>query len=364
LFSSPLRTRLVVPEQDSIFHIGSRLAGELRLLGEEEKSMFRRQLELVAGYCGLEVLNYSILDNHFHLLVEVPRMAARDSLANELLIGKIGILHEELSTLLASALTDDTLAAAGTALDHFGAAFLRAGVGLASPQESARAWALRELERHRGLMCCLESFVRILKQRFSIWFNGTHDRFGTLWADRFRSLLVESTPEAVQAVSAYMDLNAVRRGLVEDPADYAFCAAGEARLREGMGRRGVSRVVSLGKSGDAAASWEELAERHRSLLWGDSSGKPRRYSQLAPRLERPLVLADFFVSSQPVLLEGEALGSGRFVEMIFQANRKLFGANGTQRGDWMLLEGGAKQRWVVQGLSILRKSRPPSVANQ
>jgi hypothetical protein len=113
LFSSPLRTRLVVPEQDSIFHIGSRLAGELRLLGEEEKSMFRRQLELVAGYCGLEVLNYSILDNHFHLLVEVPRMAARDSLPNELLIGKIGILHEELSTLLASALTDDTLITLG-----------------------------------------------------------------------------------------------------------------------------------------------------------------------------------------------------------------------------------------------------------
>jgi putative transposase len=355
-FASPLRTRLVVPEVDAVFHIASRLAGEQRLLGDEEKSMFRRQLELAATYCGVEVLNFSILDNHFHLLVEVPRMAKRGEFSMPQLFGKIGVLHEKLATLLAAAMEEEALAAPWTASAHFGAAFLRAGVGLAAVDESARDWALRELERHRGLMCCLESFVRILKQRFSIWFNGTHDRFGTLWADRFRSLLVESTPEAVQAVSAYIDLNAVRRGLVDDPADYAFCAAGEARRAGGMGRSGVERVVTFGESASVRASWEELTERHRSLLWGDANGKPRGYGQLAPRLERPVVLADFFISSQPILLDGEALGGGRFVEQIFQANRAIFGANGTRRGDWLILQG-AKLRWVLHGLMVLRNSR-------
>ena len=32
-------------------------------------------------------------------------------------------------------------------------------------------------------------FMKELKQRFSLWYNRHHDRFGTLWAERFKSVV-------------------------------------------------------------------------------------------------------------------------------------------------------------------------------
>ena len=34
----------------------------------------------------------------------------------------------------------------------------------------------------------VSEFMKTLKQRFSIWYNQNHDRFGTLWAERFKSV--------------------------------------------------------------------------------------------------------------------------------------------------------------------------------
>ena len=39
-------------------------------------------------------------------------------------------------------------------------------------------------------------YMKELKQRFSRWFNRRHDRFGTLWAERFKSVIVEDQPSS------------------------------------------------------------------------------------------------------------------------------------------------------------------------
>ena len=71
-------------------------------------------------------------------------------------------------------------------------------------------------------------FVKILKQRFSLRYNREHGRLGTLWEGPFRSVLVEPTRRALSVVGAYIDLNPVRAGIVEDPKDYRFSGYGEA----------------------------------------------------------------------------------------------------------------------------------------
>jgi hypothetical protein len=98
-------------------------------------------------------------------------------------------------------------------------------------------------------------FMKELKQRFSKWFNKERNRFGTLWAERFKSVLVEDQPGVVQTVAAYVDLNPVRAGLVKDPKDYRWCGYAEAVGGNETARRGLASV-------------------HRSAEWSAASSGP------------------------------------------------------------------------------------------
>ena len=69
----------------------------------------------------------------------------------------------------------------------------------------------------------VSEYIKTVKQRFSVWYNRNNRRYGTLWADRFKSVLVEGKGNPLQTMAAYIDLNPVRAGLVEDPKDYRFC---------------------------------------------------------------------------------------------------------------------------------------------
>ena len=60
----------------------------------------------------------------------------------------------------------------------------------------------------------LSAFVKTLKQRYSMSYNGRYARKGTLWEDRFKSVLVENAIDAKATVAAYIDLNPVRAGMV------------------------------------------------------------------------------------------------------------------------------------------------------
>ena len=63
----------VDPEVDqAIYHCMTRVVNKERLFDDTAREILRRQLWLVAEYCGVEVLTYAILSNHFHVLTRVP----------------------------------------------------------------------------------------------------------------------------------------------------------------------------------------------------------------------------------------------------------------------------------------------------
>jgi hypothetical protein len=93
----------------------------------------------------------------------------------------------------------------------------------------------------------LSVFMKIIKQRFTQWYNGKNRRKGTLWEDRFRSVAVEiqdlaTLGAAARIVSAYIDLNPVRAGMVEDPAEYPWCGYARALVGEKESAKGLLRV--------------------------------------------------------------------------------------------------------------------------
>lgn len=68
-------------------------------------------------------------------------------------------------------------------------------------------------------------FMRQIHQKFTYFINRVHERRGTLWAERFKSTILEDKTALWNCVK-YVELNAVRGGLVTEPANYRFCSWG------------------------------------------------------------------------------------------------------------------------------------------
>jgi putative transposase len=63
--------------------------------------------------------------------------------------------------------------------------------------------------------------MRDLGQRYVQYFNRRHERTGTLWEGRFRSCIAESA-QYVLGCYRYIELNAVRAGMVDHPTGYLW----------------------------------------------------------------------------------------------------------------------------------------------
>jgi hypothetical protein len=200
-----------------------------------------------------------------------------------------------------------------------------------------------------------------------MWYNTSRGRSGTLWEERFRSVLVEGGEHALMTMAAYIELNAVRGGLAEDPKDYRWCGYGEAvagrklaqanlarmhaRTRvwqvQGKGHRegiadGRDRDGAPGEGDDrSAVSWREAAAAYRRHLFGQGVrrlGDGRTGRGARPGIDPAKVEAVIGAQGGELPLhellrcrvryfsDGAVLGSRAFVEGVFESRRGQFGA--------------------------------------
>jgi REP element-mobilizing transposase RayT len=255
--------RWLAPWKDSrttpvLYHVISRVVDRRLAFHREEKEHFRKLMRMYETFSGCRVLAYAVMGNHFHLLLEVPprpeagldagtldRKVFAERLAG---IYKAGVVAEILKTL------DAALAAT----DGSEASRVRVTEEIAGP------YLVR--------MHDLSEFMNGVLKRFTRWFNRQHTRTGTLWEERFKSVIVENGIPA-RTVAAYIDLNPVRAGLAADPADYRWSSYGEAvgagaRSVAGKAARGGLVRALLCSDGvkDEPERWGEVSGRYRLLL--------------------------------------------------------------------------------------------------
>ena len=192
-------------------------------------------------------------------------------------------------------------------------------------------------------MYCLPAFMQDLKQSFSRWYNKRNQRKGTLWEERYKSVLVEDgrfapgehpLSGALMVMAAYIDLNPVRAGLCEDPKDYRFCGYGEAIAGSKRAREGLARLFE----GQHVENWDRIQAEYRMQLYGrgeerglDEHGKPLRHGLSHQEVVR--VIAEGGRLSPAQLLrcrvryftDGAVLGSRSFVDGFFRRYRGHFG---------------------------------------
>ena len=74
----------------------------------------------------------------------------------------------------------------------------------------------------------ISEFIKIFQMMFTRAYNKRHNRRGSLWADRFKCTILQGDGirSAVWDCVKYVEMNPVRAGLVDHPSNYRFCSWG------------------------------------------------------------------------------------------------------------------------------------------
>ena len=315
-----------------LFHVYSRVVDRRFVLGTEEKEKFRTLMRMQENFTGCRALSYCLMDNHFHILLEVPPMA-ESGLSDEELLKRLSAIYGEAFV-------------AGVAKELMDA---RTAVYANESGMNEAVAAIHKRFTYR--MQDLGEFMKGLLQRFTQWFNRAHTRTGTLWEDRFKSVIVEDGV-AARTISAYIDLNPVRAGMLKDPADYRWSSYGEAvgGGKKGNGkkaREGLVRAYFCNQGvGFDVGKWEEVSRLYRRLMGLAVGRKPgraenQRRSQAAATVtkntaelleseDNETALKDLGTAKMlrcriRYFTDGAVIGSKEFVNEAFASARDRFG---------------------------------------
>ena len=287
-----------------------------------DKEIFRKILRNHEAFTGVRVVTYCLMSNHFHLLIEVPDRETMAPLGEQELLEVLPLLYDS-----------ETVEGIKQEFDH----------ARAAGDETWHQEILDRYERRRG---DLSLFMKEVKLRVTLYMNKRLSRTGTLWEGRYKSLLVEDCEKALLTVSAYIDLNPVRAGIVAKPEDYRWCGYAEAVAggRQGRSaREGLGLILSEALSdSDFQTNWERTSARYRLFLFEEGravKGDPhlgqasrRGFSETEIDAvatqggEMPLSVA--LRHRVRYFCDGAVLGTAAFVNTVFereQTLRKRFG---------------------------------------
>ena len=229
-----------------VVHVVSRTAGQEILFEDQDKETFHKILFKQLKFSGLRVIAWCFMGNHFHLLLEIPdKETALACLSEEDIVGRLSCFSEEFSTKLLLAEVADCRRLKNVA-----------GVSRIAEKVGKRLFDL-------------SMFMKELKLKMTLAYNFTHGRRGTLWEERFKSLVVAGD-EAVRAVAAYIDLNPIRAGLVEKPEDIRWCSYAAAVGRDALGAFGDRFCGFLWEEDHLEAGFGSLSKVH---VWNRTGGE-------------------------------------------------------------------------------------------
>jgi len=321
-----MRLRRITLKRGGCYHVVDRIVDRVFRLNTKQKNIFIKIMHKVMFFCGAELLTYCIMDNHFHILIRFPE--SQGILDEAELVRRMNVLYGVKYT--------------------------------ANRQEEWRKsrelgqdqLVDREHDRLRARMGNLSALVKTLKQRYSICYNRNHDRVGTLWEGRFKSTVIENQPDALNHIAAYIDLNPIRAGIVDDPKDYRWSGYGSACGGKPQSRDGIIALHHL-KKGKDGAGWKKASAEYRKLLYLYGEQKLAKTSDQVVkrgfskekveevwRNKGRLSIGECLRCRVRYFTDGVAFGSTAFVESIFEDNRDQFsakresGARKMRLGDW------------------------------
>jgi len=177
----PRIARLINNGEKTCYHVMSRTALDGYPFKDVDKDELVKIVKRFSKLFFVEVFGYCILDNHFHLLIQImPEHYYTDA-----------AIIEKLKA-------------------HYGDNFELYD---------------KQIDYYRQKLSSLSNYMKEIKQAFSFYYNKRYNRRGTLWGERFKSVIVEKGETLINCL-AYIDLNPIRAGIVDKPEDYRWNSLG------------------------------------------------------------------------------------------------------------------------------------------
>lgn len=268
------------------FHVVSRVVDRRFIFGDGERAVFHRMMRQIEGFSGVQVMAYSLMGNHFHILLKVVPV-------HQLEMGDAAVWNR-----MKHLYNSEQMAEWEAELNRF--------------REEGRGECVEDFyEGFRKRMGNLSEYVKELKQRFSIWYNAENGRKGTLWEERFRSVLIEGAGQSLLRVATYIEMNAVRAGIVRSASDFRWCSFSEATHMGGIARRHIEEMF---RGIGSEKPWKEVESLYSIRFF-------RVYpNDVGADGLRSVDEVDHF-NRQRYYTEGLVLGSRDFVEEFYKSRK-------------------------------------------
>ena len=306
------------------FHVVTRIAHKEFFFDDSEKAIILRQIRNVERFSGVRVIAYAIMSNHLHLLLFIEKPATlvawenagyflgydferfRDG--NLYRVSEFNIFTQkevdeirrltELPVLERYEMTRDEL------VSRLQAIMRPTGFMQLMDKWSRLSPECLEVEYERQLvrMYDLSAFMKILKQDISQYYNYRHKHTGGLWEGRFRDSIVQRSVEAMSSVATYIDLNAWRAKLCENPEGYPWCGWSAALSGDVRSRAAYGFIY------DTGSPWEDVRDVHKQ--------------QLANRMAKDTI--EQAEREEAVFTSGAIIGADSFVNKIVNQEEAAF----------------------------------------
>jgi hypothetical protein len=199
------RAELFSPDEIATVHVMNRVVRRCFLMGDDplsgknydhRKAWIENELERVAAYFGIDLLNFAILSNHFHLVLRsrpdvVNGWTSREVARRWLLLCP----HRKHKNGSPRAPTE--------------------------PELNSICSDRKLLQEIRLRLSDISWWMRLVCQRIAQWANAEEEETGKFWQSRYRAVRLLDE-EAILAGAAYVDLNPIRAAIAQtlETSDY------------------------------------------------------------------------------------------------------------------------------------------------
>lgn len=222
-------------EYNTVHHIVSRIAHRVYFLKDEERNDFIEMMRRAAEFCGIKLIGWCIMTNHFHILAYLPE---RIDVDEDEVLRRLSILKG--------------VAAAADKARQFAEWRCKGEPGERRVRE--------EIDKIVSRMYDIGSFMKILKQWFTVEYNRRYSHKGTLWESAYYDRGVEYSESKIAKCLGYIHLNPIRAAAAVRYDEYVWSSYSAFKKGDQIAIDGMKFVY-----GDDV-SIEEIQTRHDLLL--------------------------------------------------------------------------------------------------